>query len=49
MVAQQSAAARMGRQSAADLATMMAVALVIAFVPWIVYLLPYVLNLYTPL
>jgi C4-dicarboxylate transporter DctM subunit len=31
------------------LATMMAVAVVIAFVPWIVYLVPYVLNLYTPL
>ena len=31
------------------LATMMAVAVVIAFVPWIVYFVPYVFNLYTPL
>jgi len=30
------------------LATMMAVAVLIAFVPWIVYLVPYALNLYTP-
>jgi tripartite ATP-independent transporter DctM subunit len=30
------------------LATMTAVAVLIAFVPWIVYLVPYVLNLYTP-
>jgi C4-dicarboxylate transporter DctM subunit len=31
------------------LATMTAVAVVIAFVPWIVYLVPYVFGLYTPL
>jgi tripartite ATP-independent transporter DctM subunit len=30
------------------LATMMVVALVIAFVPWVVYLVPYVFHLYTP-
>jgi tripartite ATP-independent transporter DctM subunit len=30
------------------LATMTVVAVVIAFVPWIVYLVPYVLSLYTP-
>lgn len=30
------------------LATMIAVAVLIAFVPWIVYLVPYMLNLYTP-
>ena len=31
------------------LATMTAGAVVIAFVPWIVYLVPYVFGLYTPL
>src|SRR5262249_13797575 len=31
------------------LATMTAVAVVIAFVPWIVYLVPYVFGLYTPI
>jgi tripartite ATP-independent transporter DctM subunit len=31
------------------LATMTAVTVVIAFVPWIVFLIPYVFNLYTPL
>jgi C4-dicarboxylate transporter DctM subunit len=36
------------RYLAPYLATMTAVAVVIAFVPWIAYLVPYVLNLYTP-
>src|SRR5262249_3723552 len=31
------------------LATMTVVAVIIAFVPWIVYLVPYVFGLYTPL
>jgi TRAP-type C4-dicarboxylate transport system permease large subunit len=30
------------------LATMTAVAILIAFVPWIVYLVPYAFHLYTP-
>jgi TRAP-type C4-dicarboxylate transport system permease large subunit len=30
------------------LATMTAIAVVIAFVPWIVYLAPYLFRLYTP-